>query len=167
MAYVEKLKRPYDVRSLIEAYLYTQRTDFVHDDFKAYYTTLFQVLQKLFDVQFSLNTVPSGRQVLWLLFESTARSLLRITSPWDDYLETGLLITRLDETGEPGVAVHHASRIIQEANSASRAAHLGMLHALFEAVFGISGRVVTSEHLAQAGFDDSKEPDITDYWESF
>ncbi len=165
--YVAPLKRPYDARSLIDAYIYTQRADFVHEDFNTYYRGLFSVLEKLFGVQLAANAVPSEQRALWQLFESTVRSVLRITSPWDGYLEAGLLMTRLDESGEPGIEVHRASSIIQEANRASQAAHRDMLHALFQAVFGQSQRVITSQQLAEAGFDDSKEPNITDYYDWF
>jgi hypothetical protein len=37
--------------------------------------------------------------------------------------------------------------------------------ALFQVIFGESQRVVTSEELHEAGFDDSKEPDISNYYD--
>jgi hypothetical protein len=39
-----------------------------------------------------------------------------------------------------------------------------MLDALFQAIFGECQRMVTSEELREAGFDDSKEPDIVNYY---
>ena len=48
---------------------------------------------------------------------------------------------------------------------ASRTAHREMLQALFVGIFGECRHVVTSRELRQAGFDDSHEPDITDYRE--
>jgi hypothetical protein len=75
-------------------------------------------------------------------------------------VETGLIHEKLEESGEIGRIVDSASRVIGEANQASEAAHREILHALFRAVFGECDRVVTSEELREAGFDDSKEPDI-------
>ena len=42
-----RLRRPYDFRVLIEAYVYTQRHDFVHADFGAYYAGLLANLERL------------------------------------------------------------------------------------------------------------------------
>jgi hypothetical protein len=41
-----------------------------------------------------------------------------------------------------------------------------ILSALFVGIFGERPRVVTSEELLQAGFDDPKEPNIPDYYDS-
>ena len=43
--YVARLKRPYDYRVLIEAYIYTRRENFVHSDFTTYYVSLLEALQ--------------------------------------------------------------------------------------------------------------------------
>ena len=58
-----------------------------------------------------------------------------------------------------------ASGVIVEANKASEAAHREMLDVLFKAIFGECQRIVTSEELLAAGFDDSKEPDIVKYYD--
>lgn len=44
-------------------------------------------------------------------------------------------------------------------------AHREILHALFRAIFDECDRVVNLEELREAGFDDSKEPDIVSYYE--
>jgi hypothetical protein len=162
---VARLKRPYDYRVLIEAYIYTQRNDYLHSDFSTYYTSLLEALQKQFDVRLShegLASVP--QKVFWMLFQSTVESLLRITSPWENYLDATLLEKKLNESDELRRIVDRASAVIGEANKASEAAHREMLVALFQAIFGESQRVVTSEELRRAGFDDSKEPDIVNYY---
>lgn len=118
--YVAPLKGPYDVRSLVEAYVYAQRTDFVHEDFSTYYRGLLSVLEVLFSVRLSPDAIPPERRALWHLFDSTVGSLLRVTSPWDGYLEAGLLMKKLEESGEPGIIVHRASKTIQETQQAGR-----------------------------------------------
>jgi hypothetical protein len=165
--YVARLGRPYDVRALIEAYIYAQRKDFVHADFTAYYSALLDALQAAFGVRLSEDGLTLSQRVLWKLFRSTVASLLRITSPWDCFLEAGLLVSKLDESGEPGKLVRRASTAIDEANATSRAAHREILYALFPIIFGACDRVVTSEELRRAGFDDTREPDITNYYDYF
>jgi hypothetical protein len=165
--HVARLNRPYDFRVLIEAYVYTKRKDFLHSDFTEYYAGLLKSLKMLFGVGLSREGLTFSQKVLWGLFDNTADSLLRITSPWDGYLEAGLLHRKLEESREPGKIVDRASAVIHEANKASERAHREMLWALFVAIYGECPRVVTSEELLQAGFDDSKEPDITNYYDYF
>ena len=60
--------------------------------------------------------------------------------------------------------VGRASAVIDEANKVSDEAHRDMLCSLFQAIFGECHRVVTSQELLLAGFDDSREPDIVNYY---
>jgi hypothetical protein len=163
--FVARLERPYDYRGLIEAYIYTQRTDFIHSDFTTYYASLLAALQERFGVRLSQDGLSFPQEVFWMLFQSTVRSLLRITNPWADYLDATLLHMELRETGELGRIVDCARMVIVEANKTSEAAHREMLDALFKAIFGECKRIVTSEELLAGGFDDSKEPDISDYYD--
>lgn len=162
---VARLNRPYDFRMLIETYIYTQRKDFLHSDFNSYYAALLEVLQKQFAIRLShegLTTLP--QRVFWMLFNSTVRSLLQITNPWANFLDETLLVSKLDENCELRSLVNRASGVIGEANKASEAAHREMLWALFEAIFGKCQLVVTSQDLLASGFDDSKEPEIANYY---
>lgn len=163
--HVVRLKRPYDFRVFIEAYIYSQRQDYVHADFTTYYSSLLDALQAQFETTLSRDGLSFSQAVLWRLFESTVRSLLQITNPWSGFLEEGLLVRKLEESGEPGKLVRKASTVISDANNTSEAAHRDMLYALFAAIFGECTRVVTSEELRDAGFDDSKEPKIVDYYD--
>ena len=165
--HVARLSRPYTARTLIEAYVYTKRQDFVHPDFGAYYTELLRSLEWSFEVRLAHEQLPSAKLPLWMLFENTVASALRITSPWDGLLEAGLLHRQPEQAGEYGEAVGRASATIQEAAKASRAAHDEMLFALFGAIFGERKQVVTSAELRQAGFDDACEPNISDYYDYF
>src|SRR4051794_22441218 len=114
--FVKRLARPYDYRVLIEAFIYTRRT-FVHEDFTNYYTGLLRTLEEQFGVRLAHDGLSSTHQkVLWMLFESTTRSLLRITHPWDGYIEDGLLNVKLHASGERGQEVYRASAAIAEAN---------------------------------------------------
>src|SRR5262249_61670081 len=122
-------------------------------------------LEQLFGLRLASDALSHRQRALWMLFGSTVRSLLQVSTPWDGFLETGLLDQRLKESGETGILVERASTAIAEAAKASRTAHREMLQALFVGIFGECRRVVNSEELRQAGFDDSREPDISDYWD--
>ena len=159
------LRPPYDYRMLIEAYIYAQRKDFVHSDFTTYYVSLLEALQRLFGLRLVREGLSFNKAVLWSLFENTVESLLQITNPWAGYLEAGLLYKKLEESGEPGRVVIRASEVIWEANRTSEAAHHDILYALFQAIFGECQRIVTSEELRASGFDDSKEPNIGNYYD--
>lgn len=163
--FVAQLDRPYDSRVLIEAYIYTRRKDFVHQDFNNYYCSLLEALQPLFGVDLSGESLSFDQRILWGLFNSTVDSLLQITSPWSGYLEAGLLHRTLREHEEIDLRVREASSSIYEANQKSAEAHREMLTALFFAIFGDRPQVITSDDLRAAGFDDSKEPDITNYYD--
>jgi hypothetical protein len=163
--YVARLKRPYDTRVLIEAYIYTQRVDFVHSDFTTYYASLLKVLQSHFGIQMSPEGLAFPQVLWWMLFQSTVRSFLKITNPWASYLDATLLHKKLEENGELGRSVDRASAAIFEANKMSEAAHRELLNVLFEAIFGECHKVVTSEELLANGFDDSEEPDTANYYD--
>jgi hypothetical protein len=151
---------------LIEAYLYTQRKDFVHSDFTAYYASLLEALQGQFDIRLSHEGLAFPQKVFWMLFQGTVQSLNQITNPWANFLDESLLVKKLEESGELGRIVDQASAAIGEANMASEAAHRTMLDVLFQAIFGECQWVVTSEVLLAAGFDDTKEPDIRNYYDN-
>lgn len=163
-SFVDRLSRPYDTRVLIEAYVYTQRTDFVHADFGEYYAGLLVALEGLFGLRLSDEGLSVRQKMVWGLFRKTVRSLLQIPSPWDGYLEAGLMVKTLEQSGAWRV-VDQASAVIRESNQTSERAHRDMLHALFTAIFGEGDRVVTSGELRQAGFDDTREPDMDNYWD--
>ena len=164
---IGRLKRPYDYRVFIEAYIYTQRMDFVNlTAYTTYYASLLKALQRHFGFRMSPEGLGLPQKVFWMLFQSTVRSLLRITSPWADFLDESLLVKKLEERGDLRRIVDQASRVIDDANRTSEAAHREMLDGLFQAIFGACQRVVTSEELLAAGFDDSLEPDFADYYDN-
>lgn len=163
--YVARLKRPYDYQVLIETYIYTHRTNFVHTDFTSYYASLLEALQARFGIRQERESLSFDHSVLWSLFDNTVRSLLQITDPWASYLEAGLIHKKLEESGEHGRIVDRASAIIWETNTQSEKAHREILDALFKAIFGECQLIMTSEQLRENGFDDSKEPDIVNYYD--
>jgi hypothetical protein len=163
--YIEPLPRPYDYRALIEVYVRTRRKALLHDDFTNYYKGLLGVLEQVFGVRFSHDGPTFTQRVFWMRFESTVESLLAIRTPWENCIDDTLLNIKLEECGEPGRVVFAVSDTINKAVEDSARAHREMLYALFRAMFGTIDRIVTSAELAVAGFDDSKEPQCSDYYD--
>lgn len=154
--------RNYDYKALIKAYLDANRTSYIHEDFKKYYAGLFETLQKAFGLDFKDHS--KNRDALVMLFWSTVSSYENIRSPWSNYLEGGLIIRKLEQAGEGGEIVLTLSKKIEELHKKSKKAHWEMLDSLFQLIFGRVSKVVTSKELLELGFDDSKEPDFTDYY---
>jgi hypothetical protein len=163
--YVVRLGRPYNFKILIEAYVYTRRESFIHDDFKIYYSALLAKLEELFGIQISFEKLSPEKKPLWMLFQSTIYSLLSIRTPWSGFLDETLVVSRLKECGEYEESIYQFSKLIMQAAHTSEEAHHQMLYALFKCIFGDVNTVITSEQLLIAGFDDSKEPDIADYFD--
>ena len=153
-----QLNTPYTFEVFIEAYIYTLRNDFVHEDFPHYYNRLFRALQKEFGIEVSDRNLSREKSPLWGLLNNTIRSLLRISHPFSSYLEAGLVHKRLSETEKTGELVTDLMNRITTANSESETAHREMIRALFEELFGKVDIIVTSEQLRANGFEDSWEP---------
>ena len=151
----------YDYRELIQTYIQTQRNDHRHPDFKNYYTELLTQLEQLFEVDFS--SPPSSQRALWMLFRATIDSYLSLRTPWNRFLEAGLLVQKIEALGSEGEKIFTCSKQIEEVTQTSRELHLQLLSDLFECMYGKRDLVVTSQELTAIGFDPSKEPQITDY----
>jgi len=168
--YLEKIQGPYDYRSLIKAYVYTKRSH-VDEDFSRYYKKLYQALSKAFDISFNISFENKDQDVkelvLLRLFSRTIRSLNSIDTPWSNYLEAGLVHEIIHEAGEAGQLVDKSSQVIIEIAEKMEEEHYRMLDHLFVCIFGKTGRIVTSKELYENGCDDSKQPEISDYYDHF
>lgn len=153
----------YDYRQLVLTYIQTMRNDHIHADFKNYYARLLTLLEQVFEVDFS--SPPSSQRALWMLFQATVSSYLSLRTPWSNFLEAGLIVKRIEQLGSQGEKIFQLSTQIEELEQSSREAHLQLIYELFERIYGKRDLVVTSQDLKARGFDDSKEPQITDYWE--
>ncbi|WP_433795474.1 hypothetical protein [Actinoplanes sp. CA-252034] len=109
-------------------------------------------LQRLFGLVLSRDGVPE--RVLFVLFESTVRSLLAQTTPWSGFLEAGLLVKRLEATGGPGARVMAASDRIWSRKDESREDHLLILDELLAVFLGDrADHVFTAADLVAVGVD--------------
>ena len=94
---VNKLNEPYDFNTFIEVFIYTTQT-YVHEDFDKYYEGLFKSLEKLFSTNIK-TPEDHAKYSLWNLMKSTINSYLEAQTPMSNYIEAGLLMKRIRESG--------------------------------------------------------------------
>jgi hypothetical protein len=158
----------YDWKRLIDVYLLATRTH-IHEDFEVFYRSLLGHLESLFGIRVVPETddddMTIEKQAIAMLMRSTIKSYHEGTSPMAGYLESGLLVSKLQETGEDGLNALALVQEIGELYGESKRLHLTLIQKLFVMIHGEPNRVVTSEELQAAGFDDSRAPKVSDYWE--
>ncbi len=152
----------YTYHDLLHIYIQTRRGDHIHSDFKDYYAKLLELLGPLFEVDFSAASPSRGP--LWMLFYSAVNSYLSLRTPWSNFLEAGLIVQKIKQLGPQGEQIFQLSEQIEDATRRSREAHLQLLDELFISIYGSRDLVVTSQDLKARGFDDTKKPQIEDYW---
>lgn len=156
----------YDYKKLIDVYIKAQQP-YPHEDFSKFYSGLLEKLESLFGIKIlregvSLLEIPNP--ALGMHFNAVVTSYLSITHPRSGYAEDTLVNKRLDELGRRGKKIFDLERQIMKLNDQSEALHLQLLYELFLGIYGEMNKVVTSEQVLAAGFDDAKEPKFTDYW---
>jgi hypothetical protein len=158
----------YDRRDLVHAYLGAQERGFggyyaesptYNAALKAYHVGMLDGLERLF----GLRLRPESAGALFMLFASTANSLLALRTPWSGFLEAGLLVRKVDEAGPEGERVTAASERIDALTAESREAHLEMLDALVATMLGERASLTFGPaDLRAIGVDDAK-PRAVDY----
>jgi hypothetical protein len=163
---VEAMNKKYDYKMLIEVYIKTQHKNHIHEDFKNYYEQLLAKLEEIFEISFSKPKLPERYQNgIHFHFLPTIDAYLSIITPRTYYLEDSLLNVSLREAGEIGQRIIAAENKAIATTNEAKAQLLEMLYIMFEAIWGKNDLVITSEELKERGFDDSKEPQIRDYYD--
>lgn len=153
----------YTYKDLILLYIATniEPDKYAHIDFYNFKKNLLTNLETAFGVK--LSATKTNNPALFMLFHATVRSFNSIRTPWSSFLEASLIIKKLEESGELGKKVLELTENIDELASSSMKAHEEMIDTLFEAIFGIIDKTVSSEDLKNLGFDDSTHPKPEDY----
>ncbi|MEU7822792.1 hypothetical protein [Catellatospora sp. NPDC049133] len=136
----------YDRGDLVRAYLGAQGEGFggyfpdsatFNAALRAHHEAMLDGLGQLFGVRLDMDGVGSfDNRVLFMLFSSTARSFLAIRTPWSGFLESSLLVKKIEDAGVNGQHVMAASERIEQLAAQSRQTHLDMLDALAAALLG-------------------------------
>lgn len=137
----------YGRRALIEAYLsargddtfggYEAESPAYNAALRAHHERMLDGLERLFGIRLTAEGVGDFRKrVLFILFRTTADSLLALRTPWSGFLEAGLLLQRLEAAGEPGARVLASSDRIWSRTTESREDHLLILDELLGVLLG-------------------------------
>jgi hypothetical protein len=116
------------------------------------------------DLLASGSTPGHGDPVLWFHFRQTLHSYRAQQTPTSGMLEGGLLIMRLEESGERGQLVLDRLGRMAEHLAASRELHQANLETLLELLLGDRAELRFSpDDLRAAGFDPDTRPSRADY----
>jgi hypothetical protein len=156
--------KQYDYHSLINAYIDTQAQAFIHPDFEQFYRARLVVLEQAFDVKMSLEGAPHNTP-LWMLFYATVRYYKRTGHPRDMFLESSLVNSTLDKMGSQGAEIYQLDIELRSVIEQAHSVYQSLLVRLFIAMYGEHPQIFTSDDLKQLGFDDSTEPNTSDYYD--
>jgi hypothetical protein len=156
----------YDERAVVLAYVDAQRPPYPHEDFRRFRRARLQALENVYQIRISLDGVssPSSRS-LWMLFAGAVDSYLKLVGPRDGFLEDSLINVTIDRLGDPGMVLRAVEDKLYMHLRECRAAHLEFLTRLFVILWGPIVRPVSSADLHSYSFDDSKEPQLSDYYD--
>ena len=154
----------YDERALITALVEARLPPYPHEDFRTFRKARLAALEAAFGVRLSHEGVPDFRaKVLWMMVETYVASLLRLEET--GFGEGGLLERVLDERDTPELNIRGIEADLHRMGQEYRKRHYDMLASLFRCIWGPLGRTVSSADLLAHGFDDSKEPRMSDHYD--
>jgi predicted acetyltransferase len=183
------LNKHYDYKALLQVFINAQKQNWVHEDFEKYHTTMLAKLEEAFGIELSKEGLASyvetygGCWMYWGLIKSTVDNYMRGGVPGYGFIEGGPL-AGLEFLGEgrprsrmyqlkgddelnakQAQIVRQAHRKVEDLHNQYKKALLELLYSHFELLYGKVETIVTSEDLLALGFDDSKEPQIKDYYD--
>ena len=154
----------FDKSNLIEAIIEVRRTDHPHKDFEVCHKRLLEVLQRAFNLEFSMDGVQkSGVTAIWFLFSQTVDSYLHLNTR-DGVLEAGLMEIQIERLNDVGQSINAKRSSIHELKQQSSRVHLELLNELFDVLWDFPEKPVTMDDLRALGFHLEK-PQIQDYWD--
>lgn len=160
--------KSYDQSAFISAYIESRKEHYLHSDFEEFAKARFQALEQAFGVTISWDKLqPDVPRTLFMLFKMTVDSLLALRVPRSNMLDDSLLNKQLEAMGDRAAKINQLEGLIVGRYYANQKTHRELIDLLFEMLWGKLERVVTSEELLAFGFDDSAEPNISDYNDYF
>ncbi|WP_144119160.1 hypothetical protein [Catellatospora sichuanensis] len=163
----------YDRGDLVHAYLGAQAKGFggyyaesstFNAALKAHHEAMLDGLEQLFGLRLNMEGAGNfDNRVLFMLFASTARSLLTLGTPWSGFLESSLLAKKIEQAGVNGQRITEAGERINQLTTQSRQVHLEMLDAIVAEMLGDRADATFSPaELRAIGVDDTG-PNPNDY----
>lgn len=160
------MSKVYDYKTLIELSV-SQKRYFSIPVYGDYYKTLIGTLEKLLDTP--LTPPDTVGWSIKNLFNSALE--LQYLSVEGDYLMGGptqalYMLWQREGSSQAGQILTTVLPVIGRKEEELREHYLFLAHELFKLFYGEKlEKTVTSEALLAAGFDDSQEPDLSDYYD--
>ncbi len=150
---------------MIQAYLDANRAAWPHKDLAKFRKDKLKALETCTGIRMCMDGVADSTKPLFMLFRSLAGDYVKATEP-SGWLEAGLLWKRLEELDRPELGLCERTRTIDERRSAYTTEIFTQLDGLFRLMWREEDFAIDSQQLlAEAGFDDSMEPKMADYYD--
>jgi len=148
--------KTYTYQDLISAYLNVQRFKNAPPGLKEFHTELYRRLSTFFEVDFEKDLPGEDwrRESLRRLFHTTISRCRNVSDPFEGILEAPKEIADLYRI--------HGERLAELCRQLRRQ-YFALLCDLYKKMYGDRGRSITSKILKRQGFDDSTQPDESDY----
>jgi hypothetical protein len=156
----------YDERAVVMAYVDAQRPPYPHEDFREFRRAKLAALESAYQLQMShagMSTVQ--RASLWMLFQATADSFLKLGGSRAGLLEDSLINATVERVDTPELALRATEARLSAHLEQAREAHLQLLTSLFRVLWGPIEKPCDAADLVKLGFDPSTEPKLSDYYD--
>jgi hypothetical protein len=164
------MSKTYDYKDLIDAHVKIPQRDYIHVDFRNYYTELVAKLEQLFEVKLlTPDSMPanydSSHWPLWVLFENTVDAIRRSGVEGSGWIEGGpyASLWRLKESNPQADKAIVTLEDVRAKEAILKQQYRQLLYDLFAVFFGKTELRFTSADLLKIGFDDTKEPQLNEY----
>jgi hypothetical protein len=160
------IPQSYDERAVVLAYLDAQRPGYPHEDFRTFRRAKVSALQAIYRIEISYEGVAQKRLgSLWMLFDATAESFLKLGGPREGFLEDSAINSTIERIDNPQLALRQTEATLHHHLEQAREAHVQLLTRLFRVLWGPIEKPCSSADLAKLGFDASAEPKLSDYYD--
>ena len=114
------------------------------------------MLETAFETAFDRTQLNFEQNVFWMLFQQIASSL--VNDLQTSVLEAGLLYNKLESKGDLGkntlANLKHLGSLSEEKNQTQ----LELLYQIYQCMFGLDDKSLSSSDLRDLGLDDRQEP---------
>ena len=156
----------YDERAIVIAYLDAQRPAYPHEDFRTFRRSKLAALEAAYRIRISYDGLtPERPSSLWMLFQATADSFLKLGGPRAGFLDDSLINVTLERVDTPELALRETETKLYLHLDKTQEAHLELLTKLFRLLWGPIENPCTPADLARVGFDAGAEPKLHDYFD--
>lgn len=154
----------YDRTAFIEAYLASRHHQFPINERGRFLKARLRSLERAFGVHISENGLPPEcPKSLYMIFQGAVEAYVALRTDQRDRQDTSVLNVQIKQIGAPPIRSKPLASGLAEHHQASKQTLFEMVDKAFVMIWGPLDEVVRSEDLLRYGFDDSLEPEGSDY----